>query len=73
MHGRMMKRVTMPPYKYARTMRREDFGTVRRAADYKKWLAYAKKHQLDPNTNVRTERRRMERLWLRPLSQVPKQ
>jgi hypothetical protein len=54
-------------------MRREDFGTVRRAADYKKWLAYAKKHQLDPNTNVRTERRRMERLWLRPLSQVPKQ
>jgi hypothetical protein len=43
------------------------------ATDYNKWLTYAEKHQLDSNTNVRAERRRMERLWLRPLSQVPKQ
>jgi hypothetical protein len=43
------------------------------AADYKKWLASVEKHQLDPNINVHAERRRMERLWLRPLSQVPKQ
>jgi hypothetical protein len=38
------------------------------AADYKKWLAYAEKHQLNPNTDVRVEQRRMERLWLRLLS-----
>jgi hypothetical protein len=37
------------------------------------WRAYTKKHDLDPNTDVRAERRRMERLWLRPLSRVPKQ
>jgi hypothetical protein len=43
------------------------------AADYKKWLAYAEKQQLDPDTDVCAERRRMERLWLRPLSRVPKQ
>jgi hypothetical protein len=30
MHGMKMKRGTMPHYKYARTMKREDFGTVRR-------------------------------------------
>ena len=44
-----------------------------KAANYKKWLAYASKHHLDSNTNVRTEWRRMEWLWLRPLSRVPKQ
>jgi hypothetical protein len=43
------------------------------AADYKKWLAYTEKYQLDPNTDVRTEQRRMERLWLRSLSRISKQ
>jgi hypothetical protein len=28
---------------------------------------------LDPNTDVCAERRKMEHLWLRPLSRVPKQ
>jgi hypothetical protein len=41
--------------------------------DEKKWKEYAKKHSLDPNVDVRVDRRRMERLWLRPLSRVPKQ
>jgi hypothetical protein len=30
MHGRKMKRATMPHYKYARTMKKEDFGIVQR-------------------------------------------
>jgi hypothetical protein len=42
------------------------------AADKKKWRAYAQKRELNPNTDVRTERKRMEWLWLRPLSRVPK-
>jgi hypothetical protein len=42
-------------------------------ADQKRWRAYAKKHDLDPNTDVRIERRRMEWLWLRSLLRVPKQ
>jgi hypothetical protein len=41
-------------------------------ADYKWWLNHAQKHQLDPNINTHPYRRRMERLWLRPLSRVPK-
>jgi len=41
--------------------------------DEKKWQTYAKKHSLDPNVDVRQDRRRMEQLWLRPLSRVPKQ
>jgi hypothetical protein len=40
--------------------------------DYKRWLNHAQKHQLDPNIDTRSYRRRMERLWLRPLSRVPK-
>jgi hypothetical protein len=40
--------------------------------DYKRWLNHAQKHQLDPNIDTRPYRRRMERLWLRPLSRVPK-
>jgi hypothetical protein len=40
--------------------------------DYKRWLNHAQKHQLDPNINTRPYRRRMERLWLRPLSRVSK-
>jgi hypothetical protein len=40
--------------------------------DYKQWLNHAQKHQLDPNINICSYRRRMERLWLRPLSRVPK-
>jgi hypothetical protein len=43
------------------------------AADQKRWRAYAQKRELDPNTDVHVERKRMERLWLRPLSRVPKQ
>jgi hypothetical protein len=42
-------------------------------ADQKKWRAYAKKRELDPNTDVHAKRRRMEQLWLRPLSRIPKQ
>ena len=42
-------------------------------ANYRKWLAYAGKHYLDSNIDVHVEWRRMERLWLRPLSRVPKQ
>ena len=38
--------------------------------DYKQWLQHARKHQLDPNINTRPYRRRMEQLWLRPLSRV---
>ena len=41
--------------------------------DQKRWRAYAKKHDLDPNTNVHTKKKKMERLWLRLLSRVPKQ
>jgi hypothetical protein len=40
--------------------------------DYKRWLNHAQKHQLDPNTDTHPYRRMMERLWLRPLSRVPK-
>jgi hypothetical protein len=40
--------------------------------DYKRWLNHAQKHQLDPNIDTHPYRRRMERLWLRPLSRVPK-
>jgi hypothetical protein len=40
--------------------------------DYKWWLNHAQKHQLDPSIDTRPYRRRMERLWLRPLSRVPK-
>jgi hypothetical protein len=40
--------------------------------DYKRWLNHAQKHQLDLNINTRPYRRRMERLWLKPLSRVPK-
>jgi hypothetical protein len=40
--------------------------------DYTRWLNHAQKHQLDPNIDTRPYRRRMERLWLRPLSRVPK-
>jgi hypothetical protein len=40
--------------------------------DYKRWLNHAQKHQLDPNIDTRPHRRRMERLWLRPLSRIPK-
>jgi hypothetical protein len=40
--------------------------------DYKRWLNHAQKHQLDLNIDTRLYRRRMERLWLRPLSRVPK-
>jgi hypothetical protein len=40
--------------------------------DYKRWLNHAQKHHLDPNIDTRPYRRRMERLWLRPLSRVPK-
>jgi hypothetical protein len=40
--------------------------------DYKRWLNHAQKHQLDPNIDTRPYRRRMERLWLRSLSRVPK-
>jgi hypothetical protein len=40
--------------------------------DYKRWLNHAQKHQLDPNIDTRPYRRRMERLWLRPLSRIPK-
>jgi hypothetical protein len=39
-------------------------------ADQKRWRAYVKKHDLDPNTDVRVRWRRMEQLWLRPLSRV---
>jgi hypothetical protein len=31
-------------------------------ADQKRWRAYSKKHDLDPNINVRAEKRRMERI-----------
>jgi hypothetical protein len=40
--------------------------------DYKQWLNHAQKHQLDPNIDTLPYKRRMERLWLRPLSRVPK-
>jgi hypothetical protein len=40
--------------------------------DYKRWLNHAQKHHLDPNIDTSPYRRRMERLWLRPLSRVPK-
>jgi hypothetical protein len=40
--------------------------------DYKRWLNHAQKHQLDPNIDTRPHRRRMEWLWLRPLSRVSK-
>jgi hypothetical protein len=40
--------------------------------DYKRWLNHAQKHHLDPNIDIHPYRRRMERLWLRPLSRVPK-
>jgi hypothetical protein len=40
--------------------------------DYKQWLNHAHKYQLDPNIDTWLYKRRMERLWLRPLSRVPK-
>jgi hypothetical protein len=40
--------------------------------DYNQWLLHARKHELDVNIDTRPNRRRMERLWLRPLSRVPK-
>jgi hypothetical protein len=40
--------------------------------DYKRWLNHAQKHQLDPNVDICPYKRRMERLWLRLLSRVPK-
>jgi hypothetical protein len=40
--------------------------------DYKPWLNHAQKHQLDPNIDTCPYKKRMERLWLRPLSRVPK-
>jgi hypothetical protein len=40
--------------------------------DYKRWLNHAQKHELDLNIDTRPYRRRMGRLWLRPLLRVPK-
>ena len=40
--------------------------------DYKQWLQYAAKHQLDPDINTQPYRRRMYVLWLRSLLRVPK-
>ena len=40
--------------------------------DYKRWLNHAQQYQLDPNIDIYPRRRRMEWLWLRPLSRVLK-
>lgn len=40
--------------------------------DERKWKKYASQRELDPNVDVREGRKRMERLWLRPLMRVPK-
>jgi hypothetical protein len=40
--------------------------------DYKRWLNHAQKHQLDPNIDTRPYKRKMERLWLRPLLRILK-
>jgi hypothetical protein len=39
---------------------------------YTQMLNHAQKHQLDPNIDTCQYRKRMERLWLRPLSRVLK-
>jgi hypothetical protein len=67
MHGMRMRHATR------QSCRDYEDGTLWFSeTDYKRWLNHAQKHQLDPNIDTRPYRRRMERLWLRPLSRVPK-
>ena len=42
------------------------------AADYRRWLQHAAKHQLDPSIDTWPYKQRMYVLWLRPLSRVLK-